>query len=73
VLGELKLDPAIARAHLATDRVRATASVAILVASGRRLYLRSHLDDQRLANGDVLLLDSIGELAPTFKMCARVR
>lgn len=112
VLGDLKLDPTIARAHLATDLVRATSSVAIFVAgsthrleeqaaldalaacerrgselalviaprhsqrlaevektiraSGRRLFLRSQLVDQRLANGDVLLLDSIGELAALY-------
>ncbi len=112
VLGDLKLDPAVSRAHLATDLVRATSSVAIFVAgsthaleeqaaldvlaacerrghelalvvaprhmerlaevectlraSGRRLHLRSQLAGQRLANGDVLLLDSIGELAALY-------
>lgn len=112
VLGDLKLDPALARAHLATDLVRATSLVPILVAgsthpseeramldvleaceqrgheialviaprhlerlgevertirtSGRRLHLRSQLSGARLANGEVLLLDSIGELAALY-------
>ncbi len=117
VLGDLKLDPAIARAHLATDLVRATSSVPIFVAgsthpleeraaldalsacerqgcelalviaprhtrrlaevkrairaSGRRLHLRSQLADRRLAGGDVLLLDSTGEL-PALYAAAQV-
>lgn len=112
VLGDLKLDPAAGRAHLATDLVRATSSLPIFVAgsthapeeqsvlevlaacervghelalviaprhlervdeveqviraSGRRLYLRSQLSGQPLANGDVLLLDSTGELAALY-------
>ena len=112
VLGDLKLDPTVVRAHLATDLVRATSLLPILVAgsthpseeraaldaltaceaagqevalviaprhlerlddvvrtiraTGRRLHLRSQLAGQRLANGDVLLLDSIGELAALY-------
>jgi 3-deoxy-D-manno-octulosonic-acid transferase len=35
-------------------------------AMGRPLYLRSELSGQRLANGDVLVLDSIGELPALY-------
>jgi 3-deoxy-D-manno-octulosonic-acid transferase len=112
VLGDLKLDPVLARARLATDLVRATAPVPIFIAgsthpdeeqaaldalsacerrggelalviaprhparlevvertvraSGRRLHLRSRLANRRLAGGDVLLLDSTGELPALY-------
>ncbi len=112
MLGDLKLDPSVVRAHLATDLVRATEDVAIFVAgcthegeeaaalaaleacarkgceaalviaprhldripevealsrsTGRRLLLRSELAGERLGNGDILLLDSIGELAALY-------
>lgn len=112
VLGDLKLDPPIARARLATDLVRATSSLPIFVAGsthpleeeavldvllaceragcelalviaprhaerlaeverlirarGRRLHVRSELADRRLCNGDVLLLDTTGELSALY-------
>ncbi|MBW2294259.1 MAG: 3-deoxy-D-manno-octulosonic acid transferase, partial [Deltaproteobacteria bacterium] len=117
VLGDLKLDPAIAPVRLATDLVRATSSVPVFVAGsthpleeqaaldvltacegrgcelalviaprhsrrlaeverairarGRRLLLRSQLAGHRLANGEVLLLDSSGEL-PALYAAAQV-
>ena len=112
VLGDLKLDPGAFPSHLATDLVRATASVPIFVAgsthageeqaaldalsacerrgcelalvvaprhlerveqveqtlraSGRRVERRSALAGRVLGNGDVLLLDSTGELAALY-------
>ncbi|MFT5696487.1 MAG: 3-deoxy-D-manno-octulosonic-acid transferase [Myxococcota bacterium] len=115
VLGDLKLDPAVTRAHLATDLVRATSLVPIfiagsthpgeeqaaldalaasernsagaagaalviaprhlnrcdevvrtIVATGRRLLVRSELAGAQLAAGDVLLLDTVGELAALY-------
>ena len=112
VLGDVKLDPGASVAHLATDLVRATASVPVfvagsthpgeeeaalsalaacesqgcelalviaprhlerideveklVVAKGRRVRRRSALDGGTLANGDVLLLDSRGELAALY-------
>jgi len=52
----------IAPRHL--DRVSEITS--LVGATGRRLHLRSQLAGARLANGDVLLLDSIGELAALY-------
>lgn len=115
VLGDLKLDPAVTRAHLATDLVRATSLVPIFVAgsthpgeeqaaldalaaserdsagavgaalviaprhlnrcdevvrtiaaTGRRLIVRSELAGAQLTAGDVLLLDTVGELAALY-------